>query len=149
MTAQAVDLDQPRDRGLLLDRGRGFAHGRRGATRCDALPQTLRYGLNDRSVWNFGVGGRERSEVLAPFRWNAARFGEVLLIEPFDVGRVGSLQVRRIVLVLEYCAHEVGRGGSFANDYAAAKPEGARSVAKQPLSSNARSHRNVRSNHHS
>ena len=86
---------------------------------------------------DFGAAGRQGTEILTPFRRDAARLGEKLLIEPFDVGRVGSLQVRRIVLVLEYCAHELGRGGSNANDYAAAKPEGARSVAKQPLSSNA------------
>src|SRR5688572_22879897 len=137
MTAQAVDLDQPRNRSLLLDCRSGFGRRNRGAALRGALAQALRYGLNDGSVWNFGVAGCERCEVVAPFRRNAARLGEVLLIQPFDVGRVGSLQVRRVVLVLEYCAHGLGQGGSLANDYAAAKPESARSVAKQPLSSNA------------
>ena len=137
MAAQAVDLDQARDGRLLLDGRRGFRRRCRRRSCALRLPQALRYGLNDRAVRNFGVACREGAEVLAPLRRNAARLGEVLLIEPLDVGRVGSLQVRRIVLMLEYCAHELGRGGVCAYDYAAPEPEGARSVAKQALSSNA------------
>ena len=50
VAAQAVDLDQARDGGLLLDRpGASVSRRRRGARRA-ALPQPLRYGLNDRAV---------------------------------------------------------------------------------------------------
>jgi hypothetical protein len=137
VTAEAVDLNQPRDSGLLLDRGNRIGCRGSGGAQRPTLAQALRYGLNDRTVRNFGAVRRQGTEVLTPLRRDAARLDQVLLIEPLDVGRVGSLQVRRIVLMLEYCAHELGAWGSSANDYAAARPEGARSVAKQPLSSNA------------
>ena len=55
MTAQAVDLDQPRDGRLLLDGRSGVGRGAAGAPCALRLPQALRYGLNDRAVRDFGA----------------------------------------------------------------------------------------------
>ena len=57
MPAQAVDLDQPRDGRLLLDGRSGSAAAAAAAPVRAALPQALRYGLDDRPVRNLGAAG--------------------------------------------------------------------------------------------
>ena len=47
MPAEAIDLDQAGNGRLLLDRGRGFGARCRRRTVRAALPQALRYGLDD------------------------------------------------------------------------------------------------------
>ncbi len=132
MAAQAIDLDQPRDRRLLLDRGRIAVSGRNGRSgyRC-ALLCPAGHRPDDGAMGYVAAILGERAEILTPLRRHTARFGEKLLIEPFDIGRIGSLQRRRLVLFLEYCAHGPGLGGAQANELAASESESARSVAKR------------------
>ncbi len=58
MAAQTVDLDQPRDSRLFLDRRSGLGSGDGSAARRGTLPHALGYGLNDRPVRNFGARRR-------------------------------------------------------------------------------------------
>jgi len=73
---------------------------------------------------DLGAVAAERAEVSPPFGRHAARLGEKLLVEPFDVGRIGSLQWRRIVLILEYGAHERRPGREWPKGKAQPKAEG-------------------------
>src|SRR5512147_3280588 len=132
MATQAVDLDQARDGRLLLDCGgvRDSCHGGPRGYRC-ALLSSASDGLDDGAMGDVPAVLSQGAEIVTPLGGHAARFREELLIEPLDVCRIGSLQRRRLVLFLEYCAHVPGLGGAQAIEFAASESESARSVAKR------------------
>ena len=88
MAAIAVDLDQARYRGLLL--AGGIGDRRAGRARRAAL-RTRGNSGDDAAVGAFRLAATgERIEVATPLGVDAARIGEILLIQRFHVRRIGA-----------------------------------------------------------
>ena len=108
MAAQAVNLDQARDRGLLRTGRTGLPGASlRPGRRATAGRRPGEQLLTNSRVHDLGIGITQRREVVAPAARNRLRILEVLFIQPLDGTRVAPEKGRRGQLFLEGITHVV------------------------------------------
>ena len=111
VSAQTIDLNQPRDRRLLFARRRGATRSRSRSTCGAAAPiaRLLQQLVTNNRMGNFGIRGTERRKVVSPGRGHRRRVLEVPFVQGLDSAGIAAKQGGRGVLFLQGVTHLIVR----------------------------------------